>query len=37
MAKHREERTPPLSPEEYRRQLGWGLLPNNKQWQGNES
>lgn len=26
MAKHREEKTPPLSPEEYRRELGWELI-----------
>jgi hypothetical protein len=29
MAQHRADRTPPLSPEQFREQLGWKLLPNN--------
>lgn len=30
MAQRREDRTPPPSQEEVRRQLGWRLEPNNK-------
>lgn len=30
MARRQRERTPPPSPEEVRRQLGWHLLPNNR-------
>lgn len=26
MEKHRADRTPPLSPEQFRRELGWGLI-----------
>jgi hypothetical protein len=33
MAKHREERTPPLSPEEFRRQLGWEMLKDEREAQ----
>jgi hypothetical protein len=29
MAQHRAAGTPPLSPEQFREQLGWKLLPNN--------
>lgn len=31
MARHREEKTPPLSLEEIRRRLGWGLVEHNKE------
>jgi hypothetical protein len=29
MQRHREEKTPPLSPERIREELGWNLLPHN--------
>lgn len=29
MERHRADRTPPLSPEQFRRELGWGLIKNN--------
>jgi hypothetical protein len=31
MQQHREDRTPPLSLEEIRRQLGWFLVPGNQE------
>lgn len=30
MERHRADGTPPLSPEQIRRELGWGLLKNNQ-------
>jgi hypothetical protein len=30
MQRHREERTPPLSPEEFREQLGWKMLKDER-------
>jgi hypothetical protein len=30
MAQHRAAGTPPLSPEQFREQLGWNLLRNNQ-------
>ena len=29
MEKHRADRTPPMSPEQIRRELGWGLVATN--------
>lgn len=29
MARQREQREPPLSPEQLRRELGWELIPEN--------
>lgn len=29
MEKHRADHTPPLSPEQIRRELGWGLIKTN--------
>lgn len=36
MQQRQEERKPLPSLEEIRRRLGWGLLPNNKQWSSDE-
>lgn len=31
MAQRQKERTPPPTPEQVRRELGWGLVPHNEQ------
>jgi hypothetical protein len=33
MRRHREEKTPPLSPQEFRRQLGWELVEDDRKAQ----
>lgn len=35
MAQHRAERTAPLTPEQFREQLGWKLIQDEKKNQGN--